>query len=480
MIVGVKNKIFWFKFFFLLITASLLLACGNWKKSKQDGHENGSLVLNELELIKEKGELKAVVDYNSTNYFVYRGRPMGFQYELLQQLSKDLGVALRVSVSNNLDKTFAGIESGNYDLIAKNLTVNRDRLQFVDFTVPLQYTRQVLVQRSRSNKNDSVYVNSIVDLQGKTVYVQKNTAYYNRLLYLSGEIGKKINIAEDTIYGVEQLVARVANGEIDYTVCDENVANLNKTFYPNLDVSLRLSFPQKISWAVAKGSEEWKDYLDEWITKFRRTTKFRVLYHKYFESPRIAERMESDFHSLGGGRISPYDDIIRQVAEEHHWDWRLIASIIYSESRFNPDAGSWAGAYGLMQLMPNTAEAFGIENYELPKQNITGGVMFLDWLNDRLKESVPDSTERISFVLAAYNVGLGHVDDARRLAKKYDKNPDIWKGNVEEFLLKKSMEKYYRDSVVQWGYCRGEEAINYVNQVNENYNHYLNVTEKRN
>ena len=104
--------------------------------------------------------------------------------------------------------------------------------------------------------------------------------------------------------------------------------------------------------------------------------------------------------------------------------------------------------------------------------------MFLDWLNNQLKESLPDSTERINFVLAAYNIGLGHVDDARRLAEKYGKNPDIWKNNVEEFLLKKSIEKYYRDSVVQWGYCRGQEAINYVSQVKENFNHYLNVTSR--
>jgi membrane-bound lytic murein transglycosylase F len=129
-----------------------------------------------------------------------------------------------------------------------------------------------------------------------------------------------------------------------------------------------------------------------------------------------------------------------------------------------------------MQLMPNTAEAFEIENYELPVQNITGGVLFLDWLNDRLLESVPDSMQRINFVLASYNVGLGHVDDARRLAKKYGKNPDLWKDNVEEYLMKKSVEMYYQDSVVQWGYCRGEEAVNYVRKVNYNYNHYLNVT----
>ncbi len=473
-----KNKIPWLRSFFILMTLSLVFSCGYWEKSEKDS-QNNTAFKDDLERIKTTGILKAVIDYNSTNYFVYRGRPMGFQYELLQQLSKDLGVNLKVMVSNNLEETFDGLESGKYDIIAKNLTVTQARKQRVDFTVPLQYTRQVLVQRSKSKKgDDSTYVYSIVDLAGKTVYVQKNTAYYRRLLYLSDEIGKNIGIAEDSIYGVEQLVARVAKGEINYTVCDENVALLNKTFYPNLDVSLRLSFPQKISWAVEKGSSAWKNYLDEWITKFKGTRKFRILYHRYFESSRIAARMESDFHSLSGGKISPYDDTIQKIAAEHHWDWRLIAAIIYNESRFNKDAGSWAGAYGLMQLMPGTAEAFGIDNYKLPGQNIKGGVMFLDWLNDRFKESIQDSTERINFVLAAYNVGLGHVEDARRLAEKYGKNPNVWKNNVEDFLQKKSVEKFYNDSVVQWGYCRGEEAISYVARVNNNYEHYMNVTSR--
>lgn len=469
-----NNKILWLRFFFLFLLMSIVFGCGYQNTSERN---KNTILKNDLEQIKATGTLKAVIDYNSTNYFIYRGRPMGFQYELLQLLSKELGVKLKVKVSNNLDETFAGLEKGEYDLIAKNLTVTPVRRRKVEFTVPLQYTRQVLVQRSKPNKgDDSAYVNSIVDLGGKIVYVQKNTAYYNRLLYLSDEIGKNITIREDTIYGVEQLVARVAKGEINYTVCDENVARVNKSFYPNLDVSLRLSFPQKISWAVRKGSDEWKDYLDEWISKIKRTSKFKVLYHKYFESPRVAERMESDFHSLSGGKISPYDDIIKKIAAEYHWDWRLIAAIIYNESRFNADANSWNGAYGLMQLLPATAEAFGIEDYENPQQNIKAGVLFLNWIDNQLIESLPDSAERVKFDLAAYNIGLGHVKDAQRLAEKYGKNDSIWENNVDSFLENKSMKKYYTDSVVYYGYCRGKEAVDYVQRVITNYEHYQNVT----
>lgn len=455
----------------LLIVVFLIL-----EKINENNGDDLSQIQSNLARIKEAQVLKAVVDYNSTNYFIYRGKPMGFQYELLQLLCNDLGVSLEIVVSNNLDETFEGIKNGRFDLVAKNLTVTRQRRTEVDFTVPLLHTRQVLVQRKMTDKTtDTIYIKGTQKLAGKKVYVQKNTSHYRRLLSISKEIEKEIEIIEDTVFGVEQLVERVAKDEIDYTVCDENVAKLNQTYYPNLDVSLRISFPQNISWAVQRGAVEWKGYLNNWITNFKHTKKYDQLYHKYFESPRIAQRMESDFHSIYGGKISPYDKIIKEVAKEYHWDWRLIASVIYHESRFNKDAGSWAGAFGLMQIMPTTAEAFGITDFEDPKQNIKAGILFLNWLEERFKVAVPDSAERLNFVLAAYNIGLGHVLDAQRLAEKYGKNPLIWNGNVDFYLLNKSMEKFYTDSVVQYGYCRGGEATEYVKRVTDNYRHYINL-----
>ena len=350
------------------------------------------------------------------------------------------------------------------------------RSEQFDFTIPILQTKQVLVQRiTNSPEQDSTYIKSTLELAGKKIYVQKNTSYFIRLNHLSEEIGSPIEIEEDTIFGVEQLVSRVAKGEIDYTVCDENVAKLNKTYYPNLDVSLNISFEQNIAWAVRKGSDEWKRYLDNWITTFKKTKKYNILYHKYFESPRTVNRMESDFHRIVGGKISEYDEIIKELSTENNWDWRLISSIIYHESRFEADAGSWAGAYGLMQLMESTAKRLGVEDYKDPRQNIKAGILFLNWLDKQFKVSISDSTERIKFVLASYNIGMGHVQDAQRLAEKYEKNTLIWEDNVDFFLLNKSSGKYYKDPVTRYGYCRGEEAYNYVLRVLDSYDHYLNV-----
>lgn len=474
-----KHKSPRIKFTLLIVTVALIFGIIYFSYKNKKTVVETVHVPSDLEKIMESGVLRAVVDYNSTNYFIYRGRPMGFQFELLQILSKEMGVKLDVKVSNNLEETFEGLKNGKYDLVAKNLTITPRRRGEVDFTVHLQKTRQVLVQRKETdNENDTVYIKGTLGLAGKKVYVQENTSYSKRLEKLSGEIGSEIQIIEDSVFGVEQLVEKVANGEIDYTVCDENVALLNQTYYPNIDVSLRLSFPQNIAWAVRKGSSEWKNYLNRWIIQFKGTRKYRQLYHKYFESSRIAQRMGSELHSINGGKVSNYDDVIKKLAAEYGWDWRLIASMVYHESRFNPDAGSWAGAYGLMQLLPSTAEAFGIENYHEPTQNIRAGILFLNWINKQFVESIPDSAERMKFVLAAYNIGLGHVKDAQRLAEKYGKNDTIWENNVDYFLESKSTEKYYTDSVVYYGYCRGQEATNYVQRVIHNYDHYLNVITK--
>lgn len=459
--------------FLTVISCFLLFSCGRSGKEVIDEPERE---VNLLVRIHEAGVLHAVVDYNTTNYFVYRGKPMGFKYELLRELCKDLDVRLDIAVINDVSESFQGLKEGRFDVVAHNLAVTLERKKEVDFTVPIMHTKQVLVQREIGlGATDSMYVYTVLELAGKKVYVQKNSAFHKRLQHLSEEIGEPITIVQDSVQGTEQLIAQVAQGEIDYTVCDQNVGLLNKTYYPNLDVSLDISFPQNIAWAVPQGEEAWKNYLDNWISEFKQTRKYAVLYHRYFESPRIVNRLNSGWHSISGGKISNYDQVIKKLAKENGWDWRLIAAIIYQESRFKPDIESWAGAYGLMQLVPETAQALGIEDYKDPVQNIKGGIYMLNWLNERLMESVPDSTERIKFVLASYNVGLGHVKDAQRLAKKYGKNSQVWEGNVDFYLKNKFSEKYFKDPVVRWGYCRGDQPYNYVQKVTSNYMHYLNV-----
>ncbi len=190
-----------------------------------NSEKNNKSTETELTRILKSGKLKAVVDYNSTNYFIYQGIPMGFKYEILQHLANDMQVKLELSVNNNQEESFNELIGKKYDLIAKNLIITRNRNQNVSYTEPLEQSRQVLVQRKPKNwqlltanaLEDSLIRNQL-DLAGKKVYVLKNSVYYNRMINLSEEIGEEIDIVQDSIYGMEQLIAMVAKGEIGYTV----------------------------------------------------------------------------------------------------------------------------------------------------------------------------------------------------------------------------------------------------------------------
>jgi membrane-bound lytic murein transglycosylase F len=464
------------KFILLLIVVLLTASCQltNEQVTKKQIVETSTIDLND---IIKRGKIRVVTDYNSTNYFVYKGRPLGYQLELLQALSNTLGLKLEIVVSNDVEKNFESLLKGDVDLIATNLTITRDRTRQVTFTEPHCVTHQVLIQQKPSE--DDTYSNTIIrnqlDLAGKTVYVQENSAYVTRLKSLANEIGDSIHIVEIPDYEVEQLIALVANGEIPYTVCDDNLARINQNFYDNIDVETAISFPQKIAWAVRPNSSDLKDVVDNWLINFKKTNQYKRIYRKYFINKRSTHLVNSSFHSIKGGRVSAYDAIIKEESEKHNFDWRLIAALIYQESRFLPEVESWAGAIGLMQLMPQTAKSFGVEKITSPQDNIQGGLKFLIWLDKRFEDIITNPDERLKFVLASYNVGPGHVEDAMRLAEKNNKNPHIWDDNVDYYLLNKSKPSFYNDPVVKYGYCRGEEPFHYVNDILERYTHYKNV-----
>jgi membrane-bound lytic murein transglycosylase F len=438
---------------------------------------------NDLPQIRERGKITAITDYNSTNYFIYRGQPLGYQYDLLQDLAKHLDISLEMVVSNDLEETFNCLRMGDCDLIAINLTVTRERKKQFAFTTPHSQTRQVLVQRKpdgwakmRASEIEDQLIRNQLDLANKTVYVQRNSAYYVRMLNLQEEIGDSIDII-DLPEDAETLILKVAEGEIDYTVCDENVALVNQTYYPNLDVQTAVSFPQNLAWAVNSGAEELRREINIWLSEYKKTTRYAVIYNKYFKNQRSAIIVKDDLFTLSSGKISEYDDAIKKYSGEIGWDWRLLASLIYQESRFDPNAESWAGAFGLMQLMPTTARRFGIDYNSSPQEQIHAGTQFIKWLDRLFEDQVPDPEERIKFVLAAYNVGPGHIIDAITLAEKTGMDPEQWFGSVDSSLLKKSDPKFYRDPDVKYGYARGRETYRYVHQVMERYEHYRNLIE---
>ena len=469
------NLIFYtFLLFFFFITS-----CEN--NNQHHDNQQGNKTVEHLERIKKRGKLVIITDFNSVDYFIYKGQPMGFNYELAKAFADYLGVSLDIQINYNLKNSFDVLNSGACDLLAMGLTITKDRTGVLQFTKPIMQTRQVLVQRKpegwekmTKKEMDKHLIRSTLDLANKNIVVEAHTSYCERLKSLSDEIGDTIRYVGTSEFLAEELIQQVAEGRIDYTVCDEHIAMVAHTYYENIDIETPISFEQNLAWAIGKNDPEFLTVVNDWLAQYKKSNKFAILYAKYFKHLRTKKIVDSKFSSFAGG-LSPYDKIIKKESKIIGWDWRLIASLIYTESRFNPNVKSWAGAFGLMQLMPVTAQRFGVSVNSPPEKQIEAGVKFLKWLDNYYKKDIPDSTERIKFVLAAYNVGMGHVDDARALAKKYGKDPNVWTDNVDYFILQKSKPEFYKDDVVKYGYCRGVEPYNYVNQIFTRYNDYKNL-----
>ncbi|MBS1950668.1 MAG: Transglycosylase, Slt family [Cytophagales bacterium] len=451
------------------------------KKTREITFSPQPLLQRDLKDIQKRGYLEAIIDNNSVSYFIYKGRTMGFEYELLQRLASAMHVDLKIQVIAGIDEALDKLNKGEGDIVAFPLTLTQEREQYLSFSNALFQTQQVLVQKKpphwRMLPSDIVekkLLRNPVDLIGKEVHVKNGSAFIDRLENLSAETGGEIIIHEDSADAeTESLIQKVALGEIQYTVADQMIAHVNELYFPNLDINTLISLPQQIGWAMRKNSPELLATVNQWLAEVKKQGIFQVIYDRYFNSPRfLVTMMSPDFTSLKSNHLSPYDEQLKKGATQLGWDWRLLASLVFQESNFNPRVESWAGAIGLMQVMPETGQHFGITNLWDPNQNILVGVRFLKFLDDYWKKTVMDDRVRIKFILASYNVGLTHVIDAQKLAKKYGKKTDAWEDNVGFYLTQKSNPKYYRDAVVSAGYCRCDGPVIYVKQVLQRYEEY--------
>ncbi len=463
-------------------------SCRQSSKSQQSSLPEREEFIADFDLskIKERGYLIALMENSSTGLFVYKGKTMGYEYELLKRFCDEQGLELRINITQNLAEAFNKLNTGEGDILAYNLTVTKERKKKIAFTHYHSLQNQVLIQRKPANWRDlklheieAQLIRNPVDLIGKEVVVRPHSAYFDRLVNLSDEIGGDIIIVPgETNSETEQLIEMVSRGDIDFTVAEEDVALVNSTYYSNIDIKTAISFPTQIAWGIRKNAESLQSELNEWIVKMRKTADYYVIYDKYFKSSKSAlRRSKSQYSSFGGGDVSPYDSLIKEAAQELEWDWLLLAAQIFRESKFEKNVESWAGAVGLMQVLPRTGRQYGVNDLKDPERNIHAGKEQLLWLQKQWSKKIKDEDTKLKLILASYNVGLGHVQDAARLAEKYGKDPNSWE-DVSEFLLKKSYSKYYKDPVVRYGYCRGSEPVNYVKkilEIHENYKVLLTV-----
>jgi len=459
----------------LIICCLCLSAC---QTKKTDIKE--ATISRDFDEIVADGKLKVLIAYSATSYFLYRGQTMGYEYDLLKRLAKQLNLELELKVSRNLDEMLDELKNGNVDLVAHGLAITQERKKEVAFTSYLYLTKQVLVQRKPDNWRqltvDNIKASIIqdpIELIGDTVSVRANSSYFKRMINLSKEIGG--NIIIDSLEGglsTDEIIKQVVDKKIKYTVADGNLARINASHYPILDVSIPVSFSQRISWAVRKNSPVLLQEINKWIEEEKKGSDYYVIYNKYFENKRsFKRRAKSEFYSLNNNQISAYDTLIKEHAKELGWDWRLLASLIYQESQFQPKDTSWAGAKGLMQMMPSTAKELGIKDRENPEESLHGGTAYLERLYKNF-EPVTDSVQRIKFTMASYNCGYQHVKDAQSLAEFRGLDKYTWDGNVDKMILALSNPENYNNEVVQYGYVRGTETYDYVSEIFKRYTLY--------
>ena len=432
--------------------------------------------------IKARGTLRVIMEYNSISYFIYKGQRLGFEFELMQNFAKAIGVKLEIVLATSSDDQFNLLNEGKGDIIANGLFVNNKIKQQVALTIPYRNVEQVIVQRksgtsvnpSDSTQKNDTLLQSVNELSNKIVYVPDNSSYYNRLKELSDSngINMDVRILPDD-RGIDDIIEAVANGEIDYTIANKDIALVNKSYFENLDVNTSAGKPQPLHWAVRNNSPDLLESINFWIKNFEKEKLYSALYFKYFSEDKNIQFGYDDNAGLQQGIISHFDEIIQRNAKRINWDWRLVAAVIYQESKFNPNARSWCGAQGLMQLMPGTARQVGVYGNQAynPASNIQGGTNYLKQL-EKTWANISDYTQRVKFILASYNAGPGHVMDAARLAEKNGYPKDKWDGSVEYFMLYKSNPRFYNDPVVKYGYCRGQEPFNYVRNIVKKYFDY--------
>lgn len=414
--------------------------------------------------------LRVATLYSPASYFIYRETKMGYDYDLVNRFAEDKNIAVDWVIANNLSQAIALLDSNKIDLLAYEIPITAE---YLDHIIPCgveNITHQVLVQP----RSDSVRITDVTMLAGRDVYVEKDSKYYARMLNLNNEIGGGINILtvkRDTLI-TEDLIAMVSNGEIPLTVVDSDIARINKTYYPKLDITLNVSFPQRSAWGVSPKNNWLADSINNWSDGESPRQQRAKLLKRYYELSKRQGGSSIYILNFAGGRMSPFDHLFKKHAQTLGWDWRLLASVGYTESRYDSTVVSWAGARGIMQLMPATARAFGLtaDNMTHNDPNIQAAVKVFQSLNKTFASRVKDPQERTKFILAAYNSGPAHIIDAIAIAKKIGKKADVWDGNVAEALLLKSNPEFYNDpTVCKYGYFRGRQTYEYVRIVSACY-----------
>ncbi len=415
-----------------------------------------------LERVKEDGVLRVITRNSPATYFEDRNGETGFEYELVKRFADDLGVELKIETADNLDDMFNQL--GQPDgpvLAAAGLVSSENRLQQAKFSHPyLEVTPQIIYRNGQSRPT------SAAGLVGKRITVLKGSSHAEQLAELKKQY-PGIEYDESDAVEVVDLLRMVDEGQIDLTLVDSNEVAMNQVYFPNVRVAFDLGDARSQRWAVMAGEDNsLLNEINAYLDKVEKNGTLQRLKDRYYGHVDVLGYVGAyTFAQHLQQRLPKYEKFFKEAAKKEQIDWRLLAAMGYQESLWQPTVTSKTGVRGLMMLTQNTAQAMGVSNRLDAKQSIMGGAKYLALIKSELDDDI-EEPDRTWFALAAYNVGGGHLEDARKLAKKEGLNPNKWL-DVKKMLPRLAQKQWY--SKTRYGYARGGEPVHFVANIRRYY-----------
>jgi membrane-bound lytic murein transglycosylase F len=406
---------------------------------------------------KNDSTIRVLLNFHASDYFIYKGTPIGFQYDLLKEFEKTSGKKIDITVCSSFDSIYKELFKNNYDIIALDFRRWGLVSPFLEFSLPHSFSKPVLISRKDLTLNKDTL---------KNVHVPND---YHHFLYIKELKQQKFNLVYQKEYSSEELFDLLQDKEIDYLVCDYNLAVTLLPFYSTLKMLDKVGPEYQRSWVLNKKNTELNHQINDWLYNFMKTRRYTSIINKYFSSR--SSVITGTFTKSKRHTISPYDPIIKKYATQYNLDWRFIAAIMYQESKFQAGLLGLGGSYGLMQMMPATMSSFGIDENSGEEEQIAAGVKYVYRIAKSF-DNITDMKEKFHFIAASYNAGRGHILDAQRLCEKYQENSTQWTC-VSKYLILKSKKEYANDPVVKSGFFPGKQAVKYAAEVVERFEAYL-------
>jgi membrane-bound lytic murein transglycosylase F len=439
----------------IAVTAFAILCLLAWLVSHAWNSSRG------LDAITESGTLRVLTRNTSSTYYNERDQPTGFEYDLVKMLADDLGVSLEIIVEDSIPGLLYRLQDNQADLVAAGITRTEDREQLFQFGPDYLGVQQQVVCHSAQ-------VKSVEDLLTRHVVVIEGSSYEETLAQWKTQYPDLEWIASEQL-STEQILDSVSRKVADCTLADSNIVALNQRYYPNISVAFAASELQQLAWVLPDNSAPLQRYLQSWFVQLEKNGQLPRLLEKYYGHVQIYDHYDTRvFHRRIEQRLPRFRQHFLAAADKYDLPWTLLAAMAYQESHWDPKARSPTGVRGLMMLTQTTAKALKVKNRLDPEQSIFGGAEYLRQMLDRLPKSI-DPDDRLSFALAAYNIGLGHIKDARELTIKLGKNARLWV-DVKSVLPLLANKSYYKQ--LKHGYARGSEPVKYVDRI-KNYQEIL-------